>query len=82
MDRVADKVALVTGAAQGLGAAIASMLANEGAQVVLTDINRDGARRQAHDINSQHPDRAIAIDHDVTDADECLLHDRGRGRRL
>lgn len=70
MDRVADKVALVTGAAQGLGAAIASMLANEGAQVVLTDINRDGARRQAHDINSQHPDRAIAIDHDVTNADD------------
>ena len=39
MNRVVNKVALVTGAAQGLGAAIAHMLADEGASVVLTDIN-------------------------------------------
>ena len=67
MARVADKVALVTGAAQGLGAAIATMLANEGANVVLSDVNLDGARRVAHDINTRHPDRALAIEHDVTD---------------
>jgi NAD(P)-dependent dehydrogenase (short-subunit alcohol dehydrogenase family) len=68
--RVEDKTALVTGAAQGLGAAIAAMLASEGANVVLTDINIDGARKQAHNINVAHADRAIAIAHDVTQPDQ------------
>lgn len=70
MGRVTNKVALVTGAAQGLGAAIAAMLANEGANVVLTDINIEGAREQAASINSAHAGRAIAIEHDVTDAEQ------------
>jgi len=68
--RVEDKTALVTGAAQGLGAAIAAMLASEGANVMLTDINIDGARKQAHNINVAHADRAIAIAHDVTQPDQ------------
>lgn len=68
MNRVVNKIALITGAAQGLGAAIAHMLADEGASVVLTDINIDGARKQAHDINTKFADMAIAIEHDVTNA--------------
>ena len=40
--RVAGRKALVTGAAQGLGAAAARQLAIEGAQVLLTDINEAG----------------------------------------
>lgn len=67
MGRVDGKIALVTGAAQGLGAAIAVMLANEGASVALTDIRMEGARNVAADINRIHPNRAIAIEHDVTD---------------
>ena len=62
MGRVSNKVALVTGAAQGLGAAVAAMLAREGASVVLTDINIDGARKQAQIINNLHAGRAIAIE--------------------
>ena len=68
MNRVVNKIALITGAAQGLGAAIAHKLADEGASVVLTDINIDGARKQAHDINTKFADMAIAIEHDVTNA--------------
>ena len=41
-DRVAGKVALVTGAANGLGRAIALRLAEEGASLVLTDIDSAG----------------------------------------
>jgi NAD(P)-dependent dehydrogenase (short-subunit alcohol dehydrogenase family) len=67
MGRVDNKIALVTGAAQGLGAAIATMLANEGANVALSDIKIDGARDVANDINREHPDSAIAIEQDVTD---------------
>jgi NAD(P)-dependent dehydrogenase (short-subunit alcohol dehydrogenase family) len=39
MDRVKDKVAIVTGGAGGLGQAEASLLAKEGAKVVITDID-------------------------------------------
>lgn len=67
MDRVKDKVALVTGAAQGLGAATATMLAAEGARVVLTDINLAGAEAAAARINADHPGAALALEHDVTD---------------
>jgi len=70
MGRVANKVALVTGAAQGLGAAIAAMLAREGASVVLTDINFAGADEQASAINDLHSGRAIALEHDVADPDQ------------
>ncbi len=70
MGRVDKRIALVTGAAQGLGAAIATMLANEGAKVALSDINIDGARKVASGINRDHPDRAIAIEQDVTDEAE------------
>ena len=41
--RCAGKLALVTGAAQGLGRAHAKRLAEEGARVLCTDINGDGA---------------------------------------
>jgi NAD(P)-dependent dehydrogenase (short-subunit alcohol dehydrogenase family) len=67
--RVAGKKALVTGAAQGLGAAIAAMLAREGAQVVLADINRPGAEDAAGAINRElGRDAASALTLDVTDA--------------
>jgi NAD(P)-dependent dehydrogenase (short-subunit alcohol dehydrogenase family) len=72
MNRVTGKTALVTGAAQGLGAAIAHKLAEEGASVVLTDINIDGARKQAHEINSKFADMAIAIEHDVTSEEQWI----------
>ena len=67
MGRVDGKIALVTGAAQGLGAATAVMLANEGAMVALSDIRLDGAREVADGINRDHQDCAIAIEHDVAD---------------
>ena len=45
--RVAGKRALITGAASGIGAAAARMLAAEGARVALADIDLDGARTVA-----------------------------------
>lgn len=73
MGRVEGKIALVTGAAQGLGAAIAAMLAAEGARVALTDIRLAGAQEVAAGINRDYPDRAIAIEHDV--ANEAAWQD-------
>ena len=50
MGRVDGKVALVTGAAQGLGKADAETLAREGATVVLTDLNDEGGQAVADAI--------------------------------
>lgn len=68
--RVEGKVALVTGAAQGLGEATARMLAREGAKVAVTDINIDKARAVAESINAAHPGHAVALKHDVTSENE------------
>jgi len=51
--RVAGKRAFVTGAAGGLGAASARMLARHGARVFLTDIDGDGAAAVAAEINRE-----------------------------
>ncbi len=66
MGRVENKIALVTGAAQGLGVETAKLLVNEGANVVLTDINVEGARQQAEKINAHGSDKAIALEQDVS----------------
>ncbi|MDG6078672.1 glucose 1-dehydrogenase [Erythrobacter litoralis] len=66
--RVAGKLALVTGAAQGLGAAHATLLAREGARVVCTDVNGEGAKGTAARIVEQFgAGTAVGARHDVTD---------------
>lgn len=68
MGRVKGKKALVTGGAQGLGEAIAHMLAREGARVTVTDINGAGAEAVAASINEAHGSgTAFAFQQDVTD---------------
>jgi NAD(P)-dependent dehydrogenase (short-subunit alcohol dehydrogenase family) len=65
MDRVKSKVAMVTGGAGGLGKAEASLLAIEGASVVVTDIDEAAVEKVAGSINSGGG-RALALKHDVT----------------
>jgi 3(or 17)beta-hydroxysteroid dehydrogenase len=63
--RVAGKVAIVTGAASGIGAACARGLAREGARVVLTDIAQAEAESAAAGIARENG-TALALRHDVT----------------
>lgn len=65
--RVAGKKAFVTGGAQGLGEAIAKMLAREGATVAVSDLNLAGARDVAASIKAAGGS-AFAYEHDVTNA--------------
>lgn len=61
-----DRIAIVTGGAQGLGEAICHRLAREGAHVVVADLNYEGAQKVAADITAQTDRRAVAIKMDVT----------------
>ncbi len=63
--RMAGKMALITGGAQGLGAAMATMFAKEGSKVVVSDINGSGAEATAAAINALYPGHATAVQHDV-----------------
>ncbi|MEO8220583.1 MAG: bifunctional aldolase/short-chain dehydrogenase [Specibacter sp.] len=61
----AARIALVTGAASGIGKAIATRLAAEGACIVIADLNLDAAQAVALELGG--PDVAIGIRADVTD---------------
>ena len=65
--RVAGKKALITGAAGGLGEAMAWMLAREGARVAVTDIDGPRAQALAEAINAEISGSTFAYAHDVAD---------------
>ncbi|MYM00261.1 glucose 1-dehydrogenase [Novosphingobium sp. FGD1] len=60
--RLSGRTALITGAASGLGAAIATRFASEGAQVIVSDLDQAKAQTHANTIG----DAAIALELDVT----------------
>ncbi|MGK5522068.1 3-oxoacyl-ACP reductase FabG [Micromonospora sp. URMC 107] len=68
MTRFADRVAVVTGAAQGIGAATARRLAAEGAAVAVVDLDAQRSRDVADEIAAAGG-RAVGIGCDVTDAE-------------
>ena len=62
------RVALITGAASGIGKAIAERIAAAGAHVVILDIDEEGAEQTAAALNKAHGDgRALAVPADVRD---------------
>lgn len=65
-----DQVAIVTGGAQGLGAAIAARLAEEGAHVVVADLNLAGAQETANLVAQATGRRTWALAVDVTNEEQ------------
>ncbi len=61
-----NKVAVVTGGARGLGRTDALVLAEEGADIVVVDINKEGAERTANDVEKLGR-RSLAFATDITD---------------
>jgi NAD(P)-dependent dehydrogenase (short-subunit alcohol dehydrogenase family) len=68
MARLSDKVAIITGAASGMGLAGAQLFAREGATVVMTDVSEEALQREAAVIRDQGG-RATAVVLDVTSPD-------------
>ncbi|MBP86974.1 MAG: hypothetical protein CMJ64_09700 [Planctomycetaceae bacterium] len=68
---LSGKVALATGAAQGLGEAIADTLAYHGATTVLCDIDQDAVQATAQRIGSEHGVAATSLACDVRDSDQA-----------
>ena len=65
--RLDGKIALVTGAASGIGKEIAVTYVREGAKVAIADLNQEAADTTAKELTAQGPGSAIGIAMDVTD---------------
>ncbi|CAL5872562.1 uncharacterized protein PFLUO_LOCUS6826 [Penicillium psychrofluorescens] len=65
---LAGQVAIITGAGQGIGAEAARLFANEGAKVIVADIDATKANGVADAINAAEAGRALAVVGDVLDA--------------
>jgi len=68
--RLQDKVAIVTGAAGGIGRASVHRFAQEGARVVAADIQTQGVEETAREVGADFPDAVIARAVDVSKADQ------------
>lgn len=68
--RFEGKVVLVTGAAQGLGEALSERFAREGASIVVTDVNEQGAKAVAERLAADCGVSTLAARMDVTDEAE------------
>ncbi|MBB4859372.1 3-hydroxybutyrate dehydrogenase [Novosphingobium chloroacetimidivorans] len=64
--KLKDKSCIVTGAASGIGNAIAHRFASEGGKVAIADLNQDAAQKAADEIKAKYGTDALAIAMDVT----------------
>lgn len=65
---LADRVALVTGGARGIGAAVAACLHEDGARVAVADLDGEGAKECAEQLG----ERALGIEGDAADAADAV----------
>ena len=68
--RLKGKVAIVTGAGQGIGEAIARRLAGEGAAVVIADLNLEAAQTAARQIAEKYQQKVLPLCVDVTNSQQ------------
>lgn len=68
--RLKDRIAIVTGGAQGLGEALAHRLAKEGCYVTVADIKYEKAKEVADTITREYGREALAIKADVTNEED------------
>ena len=69
--RLKDKVALITGGAQGIGRATADLFAQEGARLALVDVDAGKVSQTASEIAKTRSTQALGLAADVTNAASC-----------
>jgi NAD(P)-dependent dehydrogenase (short-subunit alcohol dehydrogenase family) len=67
----AGKTVIVTGGASGIGKASAAGFAKQGANVVIADVNAEGAAAVAHTLAEEHGGKTLALAFDAGDAAAC-----------
>lgn len=71
MFELQDKVAIVTGGAQGIGKGIVHALAKQGAKIAVADLSREGAESAASEIEKEGG-VALGVQTDITDFDQVM----------
>ncbi|HVE13572.1 MAG TPA: SDR family NAD(P)-dependent oxidoreductase, partial [Elusimicrobiota bacterium] len=69
--KLKDKVALITGGAQGIGRATADLLASEGAKLVLVDVDAEKVAKTAAELAAARKTEAVGLKADVTQFASC-----------
>jgi 3-oxoacyl-[acyl-carrier protein] reductase len=69
--KLKDQVAVITGGAQGIGRAIASLLASEGANLVLSDVDEAKVQATAVEIAAEKKVQAIGVKGNVASLPDC-----------
>jgi NAD(P)-dependent dehydrogenase (short-subunit alcohol dehydrogenase family) len=78
MQRLVDRVAVVTGAGSGIGLASVRRLAAEGAKVVAVDIDGDTGKAAAEEVGGLFVQADVTSDNDVRGVYETAVHELGR----
>lgn len=68
--KLKDRVAIITGGAQGIGRAIAEKLADDGAKIVIVDVQEDAAKNTADEISKDKNVESLALKIDVSSSQE------------
>src|ERR1044072_7021820 len=75
---VKDKVVVVTGGAQGIGLALCTRFAQEGAHVVLSDLSQEACERQAAPIGALPVAADVGKEHDIANLVATTVDRLGR----
>jgi 3-oxoacyl-[acyl-carrier protein] reductase len=68
--KLKDKVAIITGGAQGIGRAIAEKLADEGAKIIIVDVMEEAAKKTADEISKDKNVETLSLKTDVSSSQE------------
>lgn len=74
-DRLKGRTIAITGAAQGIGRAIAEACAREGAALYLLELDGAGATQTATDLTAAHPDGRFASPEEIANAAVFMVSD-------